>query len=685
MSRNDPSRRARPTNGAERRLIAFAALFAIALSSAWAQTTQNKRIEWKAVEGARAYRVELRDAASKEILNRVVETTFVEVDLSPGEYKVRITVLNVFMKAASVSDWMPVSVKLTAEIDVKEISPGGLFAGAPKAELSATGSGFLKDTVAKLEGKGITFMARPVRFDKTGAVFSFDLTKAQAGAYAIVFENPGAAPFRWKSPIALPARVRPVFASVEPAVAGNDRVYGALTVRGSGLSADTVVAFRGPAGTPDIVASKVVRASDGELVVAVNFAEKAAGAYDLVLRNPGGLEAVGKAALTLRDALAGDAVPAAVAAAPQTAAPESKPAAQPAAAAKAPEKAVVESLKPPARRANKATPAAPVPAPQLPAVAATAPATARPADPTPAATQAGATAPETGTPAESVPDASAEEEATRSGSLSERAIAAAEARVARADERIEAERERAERAAARMAKPAVEDRVAPKPKTRAAAGPSAPALAEPSPAPDRAPAPEARTETAVTDPDRIGVEPVFKPIERRIGVSAGYAAGLCLSDTISNTFDTSWLGGTLAVEFPYGRVFDGVPLAEGLGFLVTADFQSYPVKEAGTKTGGQLVIAQASVQGCWTSAFKLPVNLTAHGGFGAAFSWVTIDTLLGSESDYSQDLFVTGGAGFKAAFGKLFGELGADARVFYFDGALFPSLMPYARFGIALF
>ncbi|MCK7473588.1 MAG: hypothetical protein MZV49_08895 [Rhodopseudomonas palustris] len=92
-------------------------------------------------------------------------------------------------------------------------------------------------------------------------------------------------------------------------------------------------------------------------------------------------------------------------------------------------------------------------------------------------------------------------------------------------------------------------------------------------------------------------------------------SGILPSGGIGDAFGTSFLGASLALSFPYGRMFDGVPVVDGLGFQATADWRRFPAIADATRTGGTLDILSLGVLGTWSTRFPIPVNATAHGGF----------------------------------------------------------------------
>lgn len=77
------------------------------------------RIEWSAVAGARGYgvqweRVESAQDVASAPAERTVQTTSVELRLSPGVYRIRVSALNRFGKAGGWSDWIDFRVEDTA-------------------------------------------------------------------------------------------------------------------------------------------------------------------------------------------------------------------------------------------------------------------------------------------------------------------------------------------------------------------------------------------------------------------------------------------------------------------------------------------------------------------------------------------------------------------------------------------
>lgn len=69
------------------------------------------RIEWEAVTGAQGYVVEIRNPDGKTIFKKNAAVNFIKTTLAPGDYRIKVSALNVFMKPASSSGWTGLVVK----------------------------------------------------------------------------------------------------------------------------------------------------------------------------------------------------------------------------------------------------------------------------------------------------------------------------------------------------------------------------------------------------------------------------------------------------------------------------------------------------------------------------------------------------------------------------------------------
>jgi trimeric autotransporter adhesin len=166
------------------------------------------RIEWQRIEGARAYRATVLDSAGATVFDGETEEPGIDLALAPGSYKVRVAVLNKFMKQASVTPWMDIVVLRAVRPVPTRVWPAAFPAGIPEATLKIEGAGISKESLVTLESRGAAFMGRFVelvvaaeapRADNlrerpakvVGASFRFDLAGSNAGDYDVAVANPG--------------------------------------------------------------------------------------------------------------------------------------------------------------------------------------------------------------------------------------------------------------------------------------------------------------------------------------------------------------------------------------------------------------------------------------------------------------------------------------------------------------
>lgn len=292
---------------------------------------ESVRIEWAPVEGARSYEVEARFAGGPEVFRATTEASWILLPLGPGDYEIRITAYNVFKRPFSVGAWTPFSIKRTAAIEKPALRTQSLYAGAGEGELAVDAVGLLPDTKARLEGQGLSIPASSARTEGGRLFLSFDLTAARPGTYDLVLVNPGGLEARLPGAASVAQRTEPVLLSVDPPGLRNDRAYPRVAFRGSGLSEGTELSLLGPGGLV-IRPSRIVSVAKDEIVAVLNMADRPAGAYDAVARNPGGLESILAAAFTVVDAMSPEPAtpPTSESATPPTPEPGSQPSPEPA-------------------------------------------------------------------------------------------------------------------------------------------------------------------------------------------------------------------------------------------------------------------------------------------------------------------------------------------------------------------
>ena len=96
----------------------LAALFILQLgsSSAYADEKEEKkdkplRIRWESVEGIIRFTVQIKDSAGAIVLDKTVDTNYVDFVLPPGKYQIRIGAINKFEKLSFWTDWDNIEIR----------------------------------------------------------------------------------------------------------------------------------------------------------------------------------------------------------------------------------------------------------------------------------------------------------------------------------------------------------------------------------------------------------------------------------------------------------------------------------------------------------------------------------------------------------------------------------------------
>lgn len=156
----------------------------------FAEDSFEKKITWKAVEGAFSYLVEVRKINGAIVQSETTSLPEIQVTLPPGEYELRVTVLNKFMKSAAETPWKKITIKRTVKPIISQLTPTLLYSGETNVKIAVFGSGFLSDSVVTLEKGKIKISANVFLANEQGFIATFNLSDAEIGSYSLVVSNP---------------------------------------------------------------------------------------------------------------------------------------------------------------------------------------------------------------------------------------------------------------------------------------------------------------------------------------------------------------------------------------------------------------------------------------------------------------------------------------------------------------
>ncbi len=162
-----------------KRLVLLAYLF-----FAGSLAAEIPQLRWPAIEGAGGYLVEIR--TGQTVVSRTVTVPEFDIALAPGDYQLRITTLDRFLKPAGRTDWVRFSVARAITPAVTAVQPNAAEPG--ETRFVVEGSGFTSSTdVVLVDEQGEVKAARGQLISDSRLEFSATLAP---GTYTVVLTNP---------------------------------------------------------------------------------------------------------------------------------------------------------------------------------------------------------------------------------------------------------------------------------------------------------------------------------------------------------------------------------------------------------------------------------------------------------------------------------------------------------------
>ena len=178
---------------------------------------QTPPLTWGAVPGAGGYLVEVRTKASRTVASQTVTQPSFTLELVPGDYELRITTLNKFLKPETSSAWAPFSVRRAVVPTLTGVTPGVLKEGET-SPLVVRGTGLSSATEVRLlagddevKVSGLRVLsAQELEFSAAGPL--------KPGSYTVVLRNPPGQTARLPGGLTVVPRPAPVVVELPPPV-----------------------------------------------------------------------------------------------------------------------------------------------------------------------------------------------------------------------------------------------------------------------------------------------------------------------------------------------------------------------------------------------------------------------------------------------------------------------------------
>ena len=153
-----------------------------------------QRLSWKAIDDIFGFEFELeqRDAAGawRAIDKKIVRDHFIDVSLPPGNYRYKVTVINLLEQKEASSAYRNFDILIAYQPEVESVTPRLIYLDEFfDGTFTVTGGNFFDDTVFVFEkAGGGTITLKPEEISKDGkkARFELNTNRFQPGTYVFV-------------------------------------------------------------------------------------------------------------------------------------------------------------------------------------------------------------------------------------------------------------------------------------------------------------------------------------------------------------------------------------------------------------------------------------------------------------------------------------------------------------------
>ena len=153
-----------------------------------------QRLSWEAIDDIFGFEFELeqRDASGawREIDKKIVRDHFIDVSLSPGNYRYKVTVINLLEQKEASSAYRNFDILIAYQPEVESVTPRLIYLDEFfDGKFTVTGGNFFDDTVFVFEkAGGGTITLKPEEISKDGkkARFELNTNRFQPGTYVFV-------------------------------------------------------------------------------------------------------------------------------------------------------------------------------------------------------------------------------------------------------------------------------------------------------------------------------------------------------------------------------------------------------------------------------------------------------------------------------------------------------------------
>jgi hypothetical protein len=293
---------------AQRPLVLLAALFLMASppflnaqdSGYFSEYRFSQRLTWTGDENTRRYEVVIEkeeDRSYRQIRRESIDVSFIAVILEPGKYRYRVTPYDFLDRPGENSNWINFQIRAVLNPELDSYSPNIFYLNTETLhELSVSAKNLTPDTVIFLRrfgGANIFPVDIKVYEDSNNVRAFFDNDHLVLGYYEVIVRNPG-----WleasREGFTISALIKPELDDFSPSVFNIEEDVNAvheLSVSTRQLIPGAVIFLRHHDGTSIVPVKTNIHESGNYAQLSFNSSQLISGDYEVVVRNPGKLEA----------------------------------------------------------------------------------------------------------------------------------------------------------------------------------------------------------------------------------------------------------------------------------------------------------------------------------------------------------------------------------------------------------
>ncbi len=272
----------------KKKLLLMIAAGLMICSIANAQNSDDNRVlKWKEVEGASAYMVEVKKGERQVLKTESIEN-FIYLDLPPGEYVFKISVMNKFSKITAETGWKNLTIEAAKQPVIKKFNPGHIYLNRDNALLMIDAYNIKERSVFTLISESGDLIKGEVKKENNSVYeVQFPEKNLSEGLYSLSVENPSGLKDTAIEKFEVRQELIPSVDRISEGVFLNRGVYSGIKITGKNFEENIKVEFR--SGSKIIYPASVKFVSAEEISVILDLTVAGAEKYRIYVENPSGL------------------------------------------------------------------------------------------------------------------------------------------------------------------------------------------------------------------------------------------------------------------------------------------------------------------------------------------------------------------------------------------------------------